>query len=521
MDSPNTAPRSEEETEEEEEEEEEATRELVLRVEESGFCGEIDEIEEHHTLADVRGRLADEFGEENLPEDFLFQRSDGVMISLRQESKKRAWKFADDGPMAIVNRPTRKKRARRGTDGHGAGGGPGAFVTPAQQTRPGVDTEESREEDEASPEAMDTDSTTGETGAVETATAKDAEKSGGRTTAADDDENARGGGRDGEEATKDSYLAANEGTVSRETKKTLSEESILASTDALFAQATVDKATVTVRDIHQSLAAEYGVEKLDKPLKVAVRSRLVHLMTEHQQQEESESEESMVGDDTDESESEEGSVMVNGQRDDDDDDDVVVSKDVPKVNASSREVPRRQKMEGEVEATEDGPSEKNQPGAADDDETPAVAGDAKGTATDAEDTAQDDDAVEIEAADGVDDKSRAHAPTRPVARAPSAKRLLLTTLRKMMTIPLDWLWAIEIRTGGSRSRWAVPQAVVLQLHPVNVAVLPKTPLKRPRPMRHANRVLVTMMMMRSPKSLTRRTIPMPSKRLPWPRASRF
>ena len=55
-------------------------------------------------------------------------------------------------------------------------------------------------------------------------------------------------------------------------------EQVLASTDVLFAQVT-DKATVTVKDIITSLTAKFGCTKLPKPIKAAVRERLIELIT--------------------------------------------------------------------------------------------------------------------------------------------------------------------------------------------------------------------------------------------------
>ena len=54
--------------------------------------------------------------------------------------------------------------------------------------------------------------------------------------------------------------------------------SVLHSTDQLFSQVD-DQANVTVKDILQSLCAEYEVKKLPKPLKNAVRERLVSLIS--------------------------------------------------------------------------------------------------------------------------------------------------------------------------------------------------------------------------------------------------
>ena len=61
-------------------------------------------------------------------------------------------------------------------------------------------------------------------------------------------------------------------------------EDILDSTDALFEQVT-DKSTVTVKDILQSLAAEYSNVTFTKAMKASIRSRLVELITASAQKE--------------------------------------------------------------------------------------------------------------------------------------------------------------------------------------------------------------------------------------------
>jgi len=61
-------------------------------------------------------------------------------------------------------------------------------------------------------------------------------------------------------------------------------EDILVSTEALFEQVD-DKSTVTVKDIVESLQAEYNVKKFRKAQKKAVRNRLSELITEAQKQE--------------------------------------------------------------------------------------------------------------------------------------------------------------------------------------------------------------------------------------------
>jgi len=65
-----------------------ATKFLVLEVPARKFRGRVDALSSHHTLKDVRDRLVDEFGLENLPEgDYVFQFSDecgDAMVSRRQ-----------------------------------------------------------------------------------------------------------------------------------------------------------------------------------------------------------------------------------------------------------------------------------------------------------------------------------------------------------------------------------------------------------------------------------------------------
>ena len=86
-------------------------------------------------------------------------------------------------------------------------------------------------------------------------------------------------------------------------------DQVLASTEMLFAQVT-DKATVTVKDIISSLNAEFGCTKLPKPIKAAVRERLVELITadaestSEQQQQQQQQEVESVGQADDETEDE-------------------------------------------------------------------------------------------------------------------------------------------------------------------------------------------------------------------------
>ena len=74
--------------------EEEETKELTYKV--GDGCYSIEGITQSDTLASVRARLEDELEEETLPDDFLFERSNGVRINKHQEQRKEAWDFLCD-----------------------------------------------------------------------------------------------------------------------------------------------------------------------------------------------------------------------------------------------------------------------------------------------------------------------------------------------------------------------------------------------------------------------------------------
>lgn len=95
----------------------------------------------------------------------------------------------------------------------------------------------------------------------------------------------------------------------------LDEEAVLAETDKLFSQVT-DKLSVTVKDIIQSLCANFNVRKMTKSFKALVRQRLIQLIEEEQKManQDEESQDSCAHSESGGYESE---VTVNEEKDED------------------------------------------------------------------------------------------------------------------------------------------------------------------------------------------------------------
>jgi hypothetical protein len=110
---------------------------------------------------------------------------------------------------------------------------------------------------------------------------------------------------------------ANEVTFANESD--LDEEAVLQSTEYLFSTVT-DKLSVTVKDIVESLCAEYNVKKLGKALKSSVRQKLIELIEEEQNAETNEQDgnDEDTADEQNDQEDEESSEQEGNDTDDDD-----------------------------------------------------------------------------------------------------------------------------------------------------------------------------------------------------------